>query len=155
MALIDRVTERMSNDLLVKLTNPDEPETSTVDTTYLQRACDDVEDGEFEAYMGEVYDETVRIHIQAATLLVRLKLIEQGGAPSITFEKLMEAATKRLQVYKNIRARDRIAPQSTSELTPSDQLREGQTIKRPQFDDSFFSTLIPEEPGSEQPEDID
>lgn len=152
MALIDRVVERMTNDLLVKLTNPDEPETSTVDTAYLQQACDDVEDGEFEAYMGEDYDESVRIHIQAATLLVRLKLVEQGGAPSITFEKLMEAATKRLQVYKNVRARDRISPQSSSELTPSEQLRPGQTTRRPDFDDSFFSPIIPEEQGSEQPD---
>jgi hypothetical protein len=152
MALIDRVTERITNDLLVKLTNPDAPAEITVNTTYLQQTCDDVEDGEFEAYMGEDYDEAVAVHILAAVLLVRLRLIEQGAAPNIAFEKLRAAAEKRIEKYKNIRARDRVVPQSTSQLTPSEEVRAGET-RRPEFDNEFFTEIIPEDQGA--PLDLD
>lgn len=151
MALIDRVTERFTSSVLSAWTNPDEPETTTVDTTYLQRVCDDVEDAEFVPYMGEAYDESVRVHILAAVLLVRMKLIEYGAASNITLDKFMEVAEKRLTKYRNTRARDRISPQSSSQMTPSEEVAAGET-KRPEFDPIFFQEIIPEDPGGHDPE---
>jgi len=145
MALIDRVQERVSSSLLEALTNPDEPETSSVDTTYLQRVCDDVEVGEFVAWMNESYDEAIRLHILAAIALVRLKLIEFGAAPGSAEEKLVARLEKTVERYRHIRARDRIAPQSSSELTPSVEVEQGETI-RPAFDDRYFEDMTPEAP---------
>jgi phage gp36-like protein len=150
MALIDRVQERITADVLVKLTNPDESNTTTVDTTYLQLVCDDVE-SEFVAWLNEEYVETIRVLVSAACLLVRYKLIQYGAAPGKAELALMERLEKMVERIRMVRARDRISPQTSSDLTPSTEVQAGETV-RPNFDDIFFEDMTPESQGAPDPD---
>ncbi len=143
--LVD-VTARFTNDLLVKLTNPDAPTATAVHATNLQQACDDVESGEFEAHMNEDYDSTNRKHVVFAALLVKLKLIEYGASADETAEKLRGRIEKLAKSLREVGPRDRVAPQSSSDLTPS--INEGPGPFRPVFDDSVFEPFTPEAPTS-------
>ena len=148
MTLLAQFKLRLSAQLLITWTNPDDPTANASDDVFLQDACDDVEDGEFVAWMGEDYDETIKSHILAAVQLVKLKLVEMGAAPNITYEKMLEQTEKRIERYRNVRSRDRVAPTSSSQLTPSDEVQSGQT-RRPAMDDQFFGSIIPEDPPSD------
>lgn len=151
MALIDEVQNRFTSDLLVKLTNPDDATATTINTTYLQRLCDDVETGEFEVHMNEDFDLTERKHIVMACLLVKLKAIEYGAASDESAAKLRERLEKLAKAYREIGPRDRISPQSSSLLTPSEP--SGLDPIRPEFDDVFFERFTPEAPST--PDSID
>lgn len=142
MALIDRFKERITTALLTALTNPDDATGVGSNDTWLQRVCDDVE-AEFPSAMNEDYDETVRVHILAAVALIRLKLIEYGAAPDESGDKLSERLTKQIEKYRMVRARDRISPQTSSELTPSEEVSDVEIV-RPGFDDVYFEDMTPE-----------
>ncbi len=146
MALITEVTNRFSNDLLVKLTNVDDATLTTVNTTFLGRVCDDVELGEFETHMNEAFDLTNRKHIIFACLLVKLKCIEYGASADETAEKLRTRVEKLGKAMREIGARDRISPQTSSPYTPSEP--SGPDPIRPDFDDQFFERFTPEAPGA-------
>ena len=145
MALIDEVQKRFSVDLLAKLTNIDQQTLTTPNLTFLQTACDDVQLGEFEAFINEVFDVTLqsRWHIVFAVLLVKLKCMEYGGSSDETSEKLRARIEKLGKSLREIHARDRVAPQSSSDLTPS--VHEGPGPFRPDFDDLFFEAMTPED----------
>lgn len=145
------VVARFTNDLLVKLTNPDAAVPTTVNTTNLQQACDDVEFGEFEPHINETYDSTVRKHVILAVLLVKLKLQEYGGSSDEPSAKLRERVEKLAKAIREVRARDRISPQSSSPYTPT--TIDHTNPVRPPFDDTYFERFTPEAPG--QLPDID
>ncbi len=144
MALIDEVQDRFSDDLLVKLSNVDDPTSTTVDTTFLGTVCDDVELGEFEVHMNEDFDLTNRKHVIFACLLVKLKCIEYGASADETAEKLRLRIEKLGKAMREIGPRDRISPQTSSPYTPSEP--NGPDPIRPEFDDQFFDRFTPEAP---------
>lgn len=146
--LITDVQSRFSSDLLVKLTNIDAPAVATVNTAFLQTVCDDVQSGEFEAFINETYDATNRRHVIFACLLVKLKCIEYGAAADESAAKLRERVEKLGEALRQIGARDRISPKSSSDLTPSSN--QGTGPFRPEFDDLFFERIIPEDTSSDR-----
>lgn len=146
MALIDEVISRFSNDLLVKLTNIDVSTVTTVNSTFLQIVCDDVETGEFEAHMNEDLDLTNRKHLVFAAMLVKLKCIEYGASADETADKLRTRIEKLAKALREVGPRDRISPVSSSPYTPSEP--NGPEPIRPDFDDQFFERFTPEAPGS-------
>jgi hypothetical protein len=146
--LIADVTARFSNDLLVKLTNVDSQTLTVVNTTFLQSVCDDVQTGEFEAHMNDLYDSTNRAHIVFAVLLVKLKCIEYGASADETADKLRDRIQKLALALCQVGPRDRVSPQSSSDLTPS--VHSGPGPFRPAFDDIFFERMTPEDTSSDR-----
>lgn len=150
MALIDQVRLRFTSAQIVQLTNPDDENATAEDSTKLQDACDDAE-AEFEDRVGQTYTETIRSHRALAVLMVKLKLIEYGASADETAEALRGRIDKLVDSTANVRARDRVAPQTNSQLTPSDEVV-GTETRRPAFDDNFFNEIIPEVQETEEPD---
>lgn len=142
--LLADVQSRFSNDLLCKLTNVDAVTVTTVNTTFLQIVCDDVQTGEFEAHMNETYDSTKRAHITFACLLVKLKCMEYGGSSDETSQKLRERVEKLAKALREVGPRDRVSPKSSSDLTPTPNSGTGPF--RPAFDEPMFEPFTPEAP---------
>lgn len=153
MALIDRVKERFSNDLLVKLTNIDDAPQTTTNDTFLQRVCDDVQ-AEFVAWMNEDYDESIRVLIVAACALVKRKCFEYGGAPALASDAENERLEKFVTRLREVRARDRVRPESSSNLTVRTPGEDGQEVN-PNFDDKYFTDMTPESTGVDDPNVLD
>lgn len=134
MALSDRVTARLSTKRLVALTNPDAPHsTNTVDSDRLAAACSDAE-AEFEAVVGAEYDDSDSRHHAVAVMAVEWKLLGYSGTKDEAWARAREeflAAAERLAKTRGGRAR--ILPQTTSELTPSQEVPSGVEV-RPDFD---------------------
>lgn len=134
MALSDRVTTRYSHARLVELTNPGKSAgTTTVDTDRLAAACEDAE-AEFEAVCGVAYDDTDTKHRPVAVLAAEWKLLTYGAAQDAATERVEKAflaAAERLALTSGGRAR--ILPQTSSQLTPSQEVPDGVEV-RPDFD---------------------
>ena len=150
MALIDEVVKRFSNDLLTKLTNVDTQTLTTPNLTFLQLVCDDVQFGEFEPFINETFDTTLasRWHLNFACLLVKLKCLEYGASADETAKEVRTRVEALAKSIREIHARDRVSPQSSSDLTPS--VHSGAGPFRPEFDDLFFDRLIPEDTSSDR-----
>jgi hypothetical protein len=150
MALIDEVVKRFSNDLLAKLTNIDLQTLTSPNLTFLQTVCDDVQFGEFEAFLNETFDVTLqsRWHLNFAVLLVKLKCIEYGASADETAKEIRTRVEGLAKSLREIHARDRVSPQSSSDLTPS--VHSGEGPFRPQFDDIFFERMTPEDTSSDR-----
>lgn len=142
MALIDRVQERFSVPLLVGLTNVETPGATTVNAVYLARLCDDAE-AEFADRVGQAYDETIRSHVKCACMIVKMLACEYGAAADEAMETLRDRVEKLCESVAQVRARDRISPKSSSDLTPSEEVTSSRTVE-PKFDDSQFEDLIPD-----------
>lgn len=132
--LSDLVTARWSTDKLTRLTNPDDSSASTVSTARLAAACADAA-VEFEAVAGIVLDPDNAYHVPAAVDAVLFVLLKNGGTlegDSLEgAEKRFTASAERLAKTKGGRAR--VRPQTTSQLTPSDEAPNGIEV-RPDFD---------------------
>lgn len=139
MALSTEVAARYSNVRLVALTNPDTPaSTSTVDATRLAAACADAE-AEFAAVCGAAYDGTNAKHVAVAVLAVEWKLLGYSGSQDVATKLAGEAflaAAERFALTGGGRAR--ILPQTSSQLTPSQEVPSGVEV-RPDFDRSNLS----------------
>ena len=144
MALSDEVIARYGDQYLVNLTNPYLSGPTTVDTTRLTKACDDVE-ADFEIHAGIEYDGTENIHVSVAVDGVIAKLEVRCG---------IEDAEKNLKDWRENRlksglalvtSRDRVGPLTSSQLDQSDETR-GRDITRPDFDRSRFKHIVPDAP---------
>lgn len=142
MALSDRITTRLSTARLVGLTNPDAPQaTATVDSTRLAAACADAE-AEFEAVCGVAYDDTDARHQAVAVIAAEWKLIYWQGQHADVADRVRDeflAAAERLALTRG--GRSRILPQTSSQLTPSDEAPNGLTV-RPDFDRQGMGNLL-------------
>lgn len=144
MALSDRAIARYSLDALLKLSNPDTTATAVNDTTRIGLAETDAM-AEFETMVGVVYDNDNTKHVVAGLQLFILKLMEYGSVPSKVLEAQRDRVEKMLEALGNVTARDRIEPKSSSQRTPSDE-NPSDTELRPDFDDQYFTDLIPGAP---------
>jgi hypothetical protein len=139
MALVDEVTARLSNSLLVRLTNPDSTG-NAVDTDRLAAAIADVE-AEFPTYAGEEFDLDNDAHVSLAVegVEARLRFVATGH------DEKWRAFLDRLEAYASAGPRARVTPRTTSELTPSRE-RTGTETVRPAFDHRRFDDYAPTAP---------
>ena len=93
----------------------------------------------------------LQVHTQ---VIVKLKAIEYGMASDLAAVELRDRVEKQLENLALVTARDRTEPTSSSEMTPSDQTT-GTALRRPDFDESFFVDLIPDEPSPGVPDELD
>ena len=141
MALSDRVTERFSAQFMVSITNPDDQDAASINTTLLGYAATDVE-ADFKVYAGIEYDETEDTHVSVAVQGVILKLQNRRsqGEP-----RSDDNWIERLKALAMVTARDRISPVTDSILSPSDRSDETTPI-RPIFDPDNFEDITPTTP---------
>lgn len=151
MTLATEVQARIPSAVLVSLTNPRSPDATTVNATTLAQACSSIE-AWFGTYAQETYDGTVPIHLEAAVKGV-IGLLRDWGAGyyegSKTFWTDFREECERIA---KTRARARITPTTSSELTPSEENETGAEM-RPWSDDSGYRTLLPRRIGTDADED--
>lgn len=143
--LIDDVQNRYGLDggqALIELTNPRDPAASSIDTTVLQRACDDIESGEFRTYAQQAYDSTDRQHVNVACEGV-VAILMKWGASARNLQRIEWGDwVARCRDLAAVSSRGRIEPSTSSELTPSDEVQGGET-RRPWSDPENFEGLVP------------
>jgi len=144
MSLADRVVERVSEQLLVNLTNQGATGTATVDTTFLGYVTEDVE-GLFEAETGVAYDETNRLHVAVCVDGTLSRLHELTGNTGRNVEKV-ESRWKQglIRVATTEGSERRLLPGTNSTLEPSTE-REG---AQPDMDRSRWADYVPDMNGS-------
>jgi hypothetical protein len=150
MTLSTEVQARLGTDLLVQLTNPDDPAATSINTTILTAACDDTE-GEFLS-AGIALDITDKRHLSVAVDGVRWKLYDYK-APFTEAAKSFEVRFREsLDRLKLVTSRDRITPTTDSELTPSSDKPEGYTGEvRPSFDRELLTGFNLRQPRGRDP----
>jgi len=115
MALADDVTDRIEDQVLIELTNPDSRTATTINTTLLALAVTDVESA-FTLYGETTYDSTEGTHVLLgvqgviAVLEPYTRLGHLGGESWDAFL----AALDRLRLTSS---RARITPQTDSPMT--------------------------------------
>lgn len=124
MALADEVVARYPAGVLANLTNPGSPGSTSYSATRLGYACSDVE-ALFKIHAGQTYSGTDARHLQVACECVILQLRKGLGATDES--KLDEAQVKKLRALAMVTGRDKVTPTTTSGLTPSSDLLEGET----------------------------
>lgn len=142
MSLLTEVQSRYSDTFLISLTNPNHPETITLDTGAtgkLNLACLDVQ-GDFETILGRIFDLTKAQDIAVAVEGVLAKLVVRTGQAA--GHDLHDIYLDRLRSLRPL-----ADPDSTSQLTPIDE-RRGLSVVRPSFDDSHFDQYNPEAVGT-------
>lgn len=142
MSLSDEVQNRYDSQVLTELTNIRESDAASVDTTVLGRACDDIELAWFQQYAQQEYDSTDRKHILVAVDGVVALLQRWGGKSSRVARIEWESWIASARDLASVSSRARIVPQSSSELTPSDEVSSGETV-RPWSDPDHFRGLTP------------
>ncbi|HLG42485.1 MAG TPA: hypothetical protein VI643_03890 [Planctomycetota bacterium] len=135
MALTDRVTARVSTDRLVKLTNPQEPDGTTVDTTRLGLAATDVQ-AAFKRYAKVEYDDTNDIHVETGVPLVVLKL--QVYAGQLSWQEADRQIRDALRTVADVGGGDRILPTTTSDMDPT----QDRPLEKPSFDKARFRHYV-------------
>jgi len=146
MALADRVQERIATQLLLELTNQGLPAATSVDLTKLGYAAADVE-AEFEVETGLAYDETVALHVAAASQGVVVKLMEYSGITGRNTEQLTSRYRKMLiRIAQTTGSERRLLPTSNSVLEPSEENQDA----RPDYDRRRWQDFVPDSAGADQ-----
>ena len=145
MALSTHVTDRFGTNgaFLRGLTNHDDEDASTVNTTRLGLACD-AASAAFPIYAGQNYDDTDEGHIAAAVqgVIAYLRMwSSKQGAASDELESFREV----LRSIARIGPRKRVDPLTTSVLTPSTPDTTSGSV-RPRFDPEQFDGVTPNPP---------
>jgi len=135
MALSDELTNRLSTQKLVDLTNPDTTGATTVDTTRRDAAIADVE-GEFRTIAGVVYDNTDNRHVKIAVKGVVLYLRSYAKNAKVNFDGF----EKELKALRKVTANNRLLPKTNSVKTVKQDI-----AKVRDFDlNSEFRNIIPD-----------
>lgn len=146
-ALGTRVIERYggaTSSFLVGLTNPMDSSATSIDSTVLGYAVNDVY-AAFKIYGGVVYDESSTTnpdhydeHIATGVQCVIAKLRAYTG--QITGQEAWDLCVQLLTSMSKVGARDRFAMQVTGNLETSDP---SGTV-RPEFDSERFDGYVPD-----------
>lgn len=133
MALADEVTSRLSAQLVLNLTNPDNPKASTNDTTRLAKAAADAE-ADFKTFASVEFDVSDDRHVAIGIqgVVAYLKMWGAGGANARTE---LESFRTALGSLAKVTSRKRITPTTTSTLTPRDVPAEPPAFDEKRFDD--------------------
>ncbi len=144
MPLSTHVTDRYSTQYLVELTNPQDRGATTINTTLLGFAADDV-DGLFDVYAGVAYDDSDAQHIAVAVEGVIAFLLRRTGQS--TADARISTWVSTMRDLSRTEGRNRVTPDSTTRMQPSADNRLTAT-PRPAFDDRRFDSFLPNSPGS-------
>ena len=150
----DAVQARYGTEFLVNLTNPQSPESTTVNDTKGEAAVTDVM-GDIRTYCGIDYDLWVAANNPAGPINsvavdgVIAKLQVRTGAGGTASSESHAGYIDRLKAVARITGRDRVMPKTGSILVPSDE-QIGNEVVRPDFDRRRFDDLIPNPPGDNQ-----
>lgn len=142
MPLSTHVQDRYSTQYLTQLTNPQNRNATSVNTTLLGNAANDV-DALFDVYSGVEYDDTDAQHIAVAVEGVIAFLMRRTGQS--TAEARVTAWVAAMKALGKIEGRNRITPDSTTRFQPSADDRLTST-PRPAFDDRRFDSFLPKAP---------
>jgi len=150
MALVDRLTARLSANRQLQLSNPELPGASTNDTARLTAAANDAQ-GMFETVVGVVYDDTNARHIAYAVpgAQIMLKVNSMGQNPFTNPEVVAWKVS--LRELAGTEGRATFAPKATSGYTVSPA-----ETGRPPFDNVNFNDIrmrAPRENSSDLPGD--
>ncbi len=131
MAFVGELEQRLGNGRLIQLTNDrDTKGATTIDTVRQGHAIDDMK-VDFKTYVQTVFDDTDDDHIRLGVRGVEIILQIYKGTAKIG--DLHKAWTEQLRAFSRIGPRARLIPETTSELTPADEVLSGE-IKRPDSD---------------------
>lgn len=141
---------RYSVQRCVEWTNPGDPAPTTVNTTLLETAVEDVL-ADFLTYSGSAYDAANTALLRAQQTGVACvgvaaylqSYLDQGGG-----EKRLTDFQKRLGELAKTIARDRIIPATSSLLVPTVEGLDGRT--RPAFDNEAFGNVLLDGPATNQ-----
>lgn len=137
MALSDEVQARYSEQQLVELTNPRNPEATSIASAQLARACTAVE-AYFGPFVHEVYDGTVQIHVEVAVAGVIAMLQRWGGSSASVGQIGWDAWRDDCERVRATRARARISPQAGGSRTPTPERPDDDGRLLPPFDSEDF-----------------
>ena len=145
MALSDRVLERYgsTSEFLRQLTNPNDKDAATVDTTILGYATADAE-GDFPTYAGADYDETIARHVSAG-ILGTIAYLKSYSTSQKSADANLAKFHDRLRDIRKVGAGKRVAWTTDSPLTPTARTSVDGTI-RPDFDRPVFDDIAVERP---------
>ena len=142
MPLIDEVIDRVPEDKLAQLTNPNERGATTTDTVYLQLFVDDVE-ADFESMGVGEFDPTDARHVSAGIIgvILKIQVAKLDNVAVDKHEKWLRFLEDKLRLVTN---NDRINPKSSSELTTAEEAPGG-IIVAPWFDKELVGLdMIPD-----------
>lgn len=139
MALSDRVTERISTQRLVELTNPQDRSATSIDTTRLGFAAQDAA-AEFQVRTGVSYDDTNAVHILACVQGVIYHLHLFAGQSKTATRQAKDLWDEMLEKVKSVTGNNRILPTDNSNLTPSREDLSGGPVE-PKFDRNKMDPL--------------
>ena len=145
MPLATHVQNRYSTEYLIQLTNPQNRNATTVNTTLLGFSADDV-DALFDVYAGVAYDDSDATHVAVAVEGVIAFLMRRTG--QATAEARVTAWLASIRALGSVSGRNRVTPDSTTKMQPSEDDRLSST-PRPAFDDRRFDDFMPNAPAAE------
>lgn len=151
MALADDVQDRLEDQLLIELTNPDDRTATTINATLLGIAVTDVE-GAFELYAEIEYDGTEKTHVMLGVQAVRAAL-EAYNRLGFLGGDAWDAMKEELRELAGIGARARVTPQTDSVLTRSSE-RVDQEIVRPWADRQKLRHVTPDSRADDDDDDL-
>lgn len=156
MSLETHVTNRYggsSSEFLIGLTNCFIRTATSIDTTQLTRAADDVK-AQMQVYAGVSYDDSATTnplhyqqHIATACPCVIAKLKQWTGQVAGADEE-WERCRLALIAMSKVGARDRFSMLTSSQLETSDPTTTGETV-RPQMDSERFDGYVPNNRGGQ------
>lgn len=138
---------RWGANYLIQLSGADQAATgTTLDTTRIDAAGTDAE-ADIAIYCGVAYDGTDARHVAAGVEGVIAYLRSRApGASSEARSSVQSWRTSLKNGLALVTGRDRVTPDSTSELTPSDENPDDRDDVRPAFDSRHFVDIIPASP---------
>jgi hypothetical protein len=147
VTIANDVQDRYGTEFLVGLTNPADPNATSINTTTLGKAVLDV-GAAFEIHAGLELDDTDSKHVMVAVEgVIAILKIRMG----LEKEKLWTDWIKNaLEPLSLVTSRDRVGPLTSSPLTTSSET----TGARPDFDRERFRDVLPTDP-RESTGDID
>lgn len=158
MALTDlalAVSERISSDRLIQLTNPDSKNASTINETKITIAATDTK-SKFKILTGVDYDNTNTDHIAFAVEGVIILLMKWAGRETSTVEAMISEWESKLGQFRlTAGGNKRLSPTTDSQLTPTKDKRGRDIIVRPDFDSTRFDNIKPNAPFGSGNDDLD
>lgn len=149
MSLTTQVTDRISGQLLIELTNHGSTTASSVNSTRLAAAVADAE-GQFLVEVGVAYDDSDAAHVAVAVdgVLWYLHIrTGQTGRNVDAIQSRWNAGLIRLAATRG--SERRLLPTSSSPLEASTET----TGRRPDSDRDRWSDYVPAAPGGDDDED--
>jgi hypothetical protein len=147
MSLVSNVQSRFSTTFLAQITNPQNPASTSLDSTRLSLAATDTE-ADFRIYCGVTYDDTDARHVNVGVEGVIIKLMMRTG--QWANREIEERWHEKLKALAMVTGRDRISPLTTGSVAASSE----QANQPALFDEGAWRAVAPHGPGPAPTDDI-